>query len=1053
MAANTSRYFHFTSGKFAWLGLVFLVGFATYALLSFSPSQFTFCLVAILLTWLPGMLLCRYISEWHRLNAWLRHGIAITLGVGLLGTVSLILKVLLLPMQYAGWLVLAFVAFVIIVKRLPATPSPAVSSEKLSWTFVTVVIFLTAALVFIRPVFYTNPVDPNLAQDDWMFAAFIRWSVTEPSRLFPDREVVPSIGITERIVFNGWVQAEAALVSITQYDPASVSFAGIQPLVVLLSLWSIYVLAQSLFQNRNYALLSVVFTALYHFGRLSLYSNYLLWQHDKYIAVFALLGFVVAFGISYLRKPSVGLFLLLIFIFWSITIVHVFGLAAALLCLSCAWLALHGRLVLRRVNWQTGLLLLSASLPGIGYVLLLRQTLSDYIFTLEGDLPGVSLRHFTQTSWGWSLSTQLFADGPNQIGIACALLCILSLRRSFAARYTFILTVSILFLVASPLVSIVVNFVSVVQIVRLTWLVPAGLAVACMIEFLSWLFRNFFYARQAEHAVVILLVIAGGILSYNGVIQSVNHWAGATTHRLNEADRWLAETLRDLPQPTPLVLTTNNRTRMIAFGMTNVRVLSFYYGFYGDQMKSTLDSFNQDNILTDSDLSLLYGMTMDDSTRQLYPKLSLPDYIPYTVDYLVLEENDPVLPAVQELHDLFQLYAAQSPYYVFSVVSIETHYRDAGFSALESGDVSQALSIFALLNRTQSQTPEVQIGYAASLSLNGQQCLGRVQIAKTISLNGWITETITPINAILSEYNMNVDDLNLNINVPEDSCYEIYTSTRTNAIIDVYPENPDGERGLFIIRGVGDNPHAAIVFIHGGAWKGRLEYPTGLEFLRGLSDAGYTVIIPQYRVLPAQYPTAIEDVACALSYVERNAERLGIDPQRVVLWGQSSGAHVAALTLLTPPDNPDCGAGPIYSPAAAVLVAGIYDLPTLEAFSTTTGRPELAENLHLWMGGTPDELTDLYAAASPINAVKSIQTPTLLIFGDADKVVPAEQSERFFNAMFAIGNPIDELIVNGTDHDIQAYFWNEEAIYRNTLPEQIMRQQNVLDFLATALSR
>ena len=55
------------------------------------------------------------------------------------------------------------------------------------------------------------------------------------------------------------------------------------------------------------------------------------------------------------------------------------------------------------------------------------------------------------------------------------------------------------------------------------------------------------------------------------------------------------------------------------------------------------------------------------------------------------------------------------------------------------------------------------------------------------------------------------------------------------------------------------------------------------------------------------YPTPVEDVLCALADGAATAREAGIDPDRLVLLGHSSGAHLSAVaTLAADRFSPDC---------------------------------------------------------------------------------------------------------------------------------------------------
>lgn len=61
-----------------------------------------------------------------------------------------------------------------------------------------------------------------------------------------------------------------------------------------------------------------------------------------------------------------------------------------------------------------------------------------------------------------------------------------------------------------------------------------------------------------------------------------------------------------------------------------------------------------------------------------------------------------------------------------------------------------------------------------------------------------------------------------------------------------------------------------------------------------LNAAGFNAVVVRYSVAPARYPTALTQVASAVKYVRENAEKCGIDENRVFTMGFSAGGHLAA---------------------------------------------------------------------------------------------------------------------------------------------------------------
>lgn len=92
-------------------------------------------------------------------------------------------------------------------------------------------------------------------------------------------------------------------------------------------------------------------------------------------------------------------------------------------------------------------------------------------------------------------------------------------------------------------------------------------------------------------------------------------------------------------------------------------------------------------------------------------------------------------------------------------------------------------------------------------------------------------------------------------------------------------------------------PAPLIVFVHGGGWKrGDKRNATGSEKIAHYTGLGYHLASVNYRLVPAaSVEQQAADVASAVAYLEKNARKLGIDRERIVLMGHSAGAHLSAL--------------------------------------------------------------------------------------------------------------------------------------------------------------
>src|SRR5262245_58881996 len=94
----------------------------------------------------------------------------------------------------------------------------------------------------------------------------------------------------------------------------------------------------------------------------------------------------------------------------------------------------------------------------------------------------------------------------------------------------------------------------------------------------------------------------------------------------------------------------------------------------------------------------------------------------------------------------------------------------------------------------------------------------------------------------------------------------------------------------------GPGPWPVLVFYHGGGWViGDLDTHDGLCW--SLTNAARCAVLSvDYRLAPEfRYPVPVEDSYAALVWAVANAARLGIDPRRVAVGGDSAGGNLAAV--------------------------------------------------------------------------------------------------------------------------------------------------------------
>lgn len=133
----------------------------------------------------------------------------------------------------------------------------------------------------------------------------------------------------------------------------------------------------------------------------------------------------------------------------------------------------------------------------------------------------------------------------------------------------------------------------------------------------------------------------------------------------------------------------------------------------------------------------------------------------------------------------------------------------------------------------------------------------------------------------------------------------------------------------------GGSGRPIIIFVTGGAWV--IGYKAwAVPLGRALSSQGVVVVAPDYRNCPqARIDGMLEDVDRAVGWVFDNAHALGGDRQKIVIAGQSAGAHLCALLLLRKAENEQVGRNnaslPRWRPSDVVGFVGVSGPYHLEA--------------------------------------------------------------------------------------------------------------------------
>jgi acetyl esterase/lipase len=208
-----------------------------------------------------------------------------------------------------------------------------------------------------------------------------------------------------------------------------------------------------------------------------------------------------------------------------------------------------------------------------------------------------------------------------------------------------------------------------------------------------------------------------------------------------------------------------------------------------------------------------------------------------------------------------------------------------------------------------------------------------------------------------------------------------------------------------------------VLLLHGGGWRsGDRSQLRGYGILLGRE--GYVCVASEYRLAPAHHwPAHLHDVKAALRWMRANADRLGIDPERIAVSGNSAGAHLALMLAATPGEPEFEGEGG--NPAVATEVAAVIAIyPPTDLTHLVGTDPQSDDAVRTFLG--PAVIAETARRASPIAYARADFPPTLLIHGTADTVVNYRESLRMFEALEAAGAPVELHLYAGQPHAFDA---------------------------------
>lgn len=228
-------------------------------------------------------------------------------------------------------------------------------------------------------------------------------------------------------------------------------------------------------------------------------------------------------------------------------------------------------------------------------------------------------------------------------------------------------------------------------------------------------------------------------------------------------------------------------------------------------------------------------------------------------------------------------------------------------------------------------------------------------------------------------------------------------------------------------------PVPVVVWIHGGGWivgdKGNVRYDD-------VVNRGWALVSINHRTpMEARYPAQLYDCKAAIRFLRANAKQYNLDPNRIAVWGESSGGHLALL-LATTSDVPlmegTVGGNNEFSSAVSGVVnwGGPFNLLSMAGQAKTPAQSFVVSRngqIAALIGGYAQEHQDWAMNASPVTFASRGDAPALLVHGQHDEIIPTQQSIEAAQRFKAAGAPVHLQVVN-SKHDLSSSANRNQAL-------------------------
>jgi acetyl esterase/lipase len=256
--------------------------------------------------------------------------------------------------------------------------------------------------------------------------------------------------------------------------------------------------------------------------------------------------------------------------------------------------------------------------------------------------------------------------------------------------------------------------------------------------------------------------------------------------------------------------------------------------------------------------------------------------------------------------------------------------------------------------------------------------------------------------------------------------------TRTEDVI--YGRKYGTALTMDVLRPKQDGNGLGVILVVSGGWFSAHE-AIGPGFFAPLVDRGYTVFAVVHGSQPKfTIPEILQDMNRAVRFIRSHARDYGIDPDRIGICGGSAGGHLSLMQGTAGDEGDPKAKDPVDRVSSRVQAVACFFPPTdflnygkpgenalgrgvLEAYKAAFDFHELDQQRRVFVPvEDPDKILEIGRRVSPLYQVTPDDSPTLIIHGDADKLVPIQQAEAIVAKLKDAGVEAKLVVKPGASH-------------------------------------